>query len=161
MSDRIKVLFVCVHNSARSQMAEALLNHIAGNRFEAHSAGLEAGTLNPLAVEAMREMGIDISRNTTKEVFDFFRRGERFNYVVTVCDSAQAERCPVFPGVSRRVHCSFADPASLSGTDAERMEKTRVIRDQIKDWLERWIAEIEQENEKILHQTPILGRGPL
>jgi len=91
-----KVLFICVHNSARSQMAEALLNDICGDHFEAHSAGLELGTLNPLAVETMQEIGIDISRKGTQSVFDVFRSGELFAYVITVCDESSAERCPIF-----------------------------------------------------------------
>lgn len=137
--DKVKVLFVCVHNSARSQMAEALLNHIAGDVFSAQSAGLEPGTLNPLAVEVMKEIGIDISRNKTKDVFDLFKQGALFNYVVTVCDETQAERCPIFPGYTQRVHKSFPDPAALTGSDSEKLEKTREIRDQIKAWLEEWI----------------------
>jgi arsenate reductase len=137
--DKTRVLFVCVHNSARSQMAEALLNQIAGDRYIAQSAGLEPGTLNPLAVEVMHEIGIDISQNKTKDVFDFFKKGILFHYVVTVCDGAQAERCPIFPGVTQRVHCSFTDPSTLTGSRAEQLEKTREIRDQIKDWLEQWI----------------------
>ncbi|MBN1614652.1 MAG: arsenate reductase ArsC, partial [Deltaproteobacteria bacterium] len=111
-----KVLFVCVHNSARSQMAEAWLNHSCGDLFEAKSAGLEAGTLNPFAVEAMKEAGIDISHNETKAVFDLIKSGELFSYVITVCDETSAEKCPVFPGITKRLHWSFADPSSLSGT---------------------------------------------
>jgi arsenate reductase len=137
--DKTKVLFVCVHNSARSQMAEALLNHIAGDRYIAQSAGLEPGTLNPLAVEVMRETGIDISQHKTKDVFEFFKKGALFNYVVTVCDGAQAERCPIFPGHTQRVHCSFPDPAALTGSYTEQLEKTREIRDRIKAWLVQWI----------------------
>jgi arsenate reductase len=137
--DKTKVLFVCVHNSARSQMAEALLNQMAGDRYSAQSAGLEPGALNPLAVEVMRETGIDISQNQTKDVFDFFKRGALFNYVVTVCDGAQAERCPIFPGHTERVHCSFPDPAALTGSRDEQLAKAREIRDQIKTWLEQWI----------------------
>ena len=89
-----KVLFICVHNSARSQMAEAFLKEICVDYFEAHSAGLEPGKLNPLAVEAMREIGIDISQNKTQSVFDVFRSGELFAYVITVCDESSADRCP-------------------------------------------------------------------
>ena len=137
--NKTKVLFVCVHNSARSQMAEALLNHLAGDRFIAQSAGLEPGTLNPLAVEVMREIGLDISQNKTKDVFEFFKNGALFTYVVTVCDGTQAERCPIFPGHTHRVHCSFPDPAALTGSREEQLEKTRAIRDQIKVWLEQWI----------------------
>src|SRR5947209_110193 len=95
---KTRVLFVCIHNSARSQMAEALLNSFAGDRFEAHSAGLEPGKLNPLAVEAMRQVGIDISANHTNSVDSLVRLGVNFDYIITVCDDANAERCPVIPG---------------------------------------------------------------
>jgi arsenate reductase len=137
-----KVLFICVHNSARSQMAEAFLNEICGGYFEAHSAGLEPGNLNPLAVEAMREIGTDISRNQTQSVFDVFKSGDLFAYVITVCDESSAERCPIFPGVTRRLHWSFADPAALTGTHEERLAGTRKIRDQIRARIEMWCDEI-------------------
>ncbi len=129
---KIRVLFVCVHNSARSQMAEAFLNQLAGDRFEAQSAGLEPGTLNPMAVEVMKEVGADISANRTKSVFDFFRSGSLFDYVVTVCDGANAERCPIFPGVTKRLHWSFADPAALAGEWEQMVGATRLIRDEIR-----------------------------
>ena len=148
MKEKINVLFVCVHNSARSQMAEALLNHIAGDRFSAESAGLEPGVLNPLAVEVMREIGIDISRNKTKGVFDFYKKGALFNYVVTVCDETQAERCPIFPGHTQRVHRSFPDPAALTGTDSENLEITREIRYRIKTWLEEWIKDFQDKGNE-------------
>ncbi len=128
---KIKVLFVCIHNSARSQMAEALLKKIGGDEFEVESAGLEPGNLNPLAVEAMQDMGIDISRNKTKRVFDFFKEGRMFAYVITVCDETSAERCPIFPGVTKRMHWSFEDPSSFQGNHDERLEKTIAVRDQI------------------------------
>lgn len=135
-----RVLFVCVHNSARSQMAEAFLNQLAGDHIEAQSAGLEAGTLNPLAVQAMREVGIDISDNQTKDVFSLCQRGEIFSHVITVCDGANAERCPIFPGITSRLHWSFPDPSTLQGSAEEKLIKTREIRDAIKtrimDWLE-------------------------
>ncbi|MDD5169702.1 MAG: arsenate reductase ArsC [Syntrophales bacterium] len=133
------MLFICVHNSARSQMAEALVNHLAGDRFHAESAGLEPGELNPLAVEVMQEIGIDISHNQTKSVFDFYKKGALFDYVITVCDEANAERCPVFPGIAKRIHWSFTDPSSLTGTDAERLAQTRIIRDEIKRTIEGWL----------------------
>ena len=117
-----KVLFICVHNSARSQMAEAWLNEICGDYFEAHSAGLEPGQLNPLAIEAMREVGIDISGKKTQAVFDVFKSGELFAYVVTVCDESSAEKCPIFPGVTNRLHWSFPDPSALTGTYQQRLE---------------------------------------
>lgn len=136
-----KVLFVCVHNSARSQMAEALLNHLAGERFEARSAGLEPGVLNPLAVAAMQELGIDISANKTKDVFEMFKRGEMYGYVITVCDGANAERCPIFPGIVSRLHWSFSDPAALEGSWEDKLAATRLIRDQIRAAVEGFIAE--------------------
>jgi len=137
-----KVLFICVHNSARSQMAEAFLNEICGVQFEAHSAGLEPGKLNPLAVEAMREIGIDISQNQTQPVFDVFKSAELFSYVITVCDETSAERCPIFPGVARRLHWSFPDPSALRGTHEERLAGTRKIRDEIRARVEMWCDEV-------------------
>jgi arsenate reductase len=128
-----KILFVCVHNSARSQMAEAFMNSLCGDRFEAKSAGLEPGTLNPLVIEAMAEIGIDISQNKTKSVFAFFKTGELFTRVVTVCDEASAERCPVFPGIAERLHWGFPDPSALSGAHEEKMAAVRKIRDDIKN----------------------------
>jgi arsenate reductase (thioredoxin) len=137
-----KVLFICVHNSARSQMAEAFLNEICGDHFEAHSAGLEPGNLNPLAVEAMREIGIDISHNQTQSVFDVFKSGELFACVITVCDESNAGRCPIFPGVTTRLHWSFPDPAALIGTHEECLVGTRKIRDQILARVEMWCDEM-------------------
>lgn len=140
-----KVLFVCVHNSARSQMAEALLNVMAGDRFEAESAGLIPGKLNPLVVVVMRELGIDIAGNKPKSSFDFFKSGKLFNYVITVCDEANAERCPVFPGHTRRMHWGFKDPAALEGTYEEKLEHTREIRDAIKARINKWLNEADCE----------------
>src|ERR1039458_4789635 len=126
-----KVLFVCIHNSARSQMAEAFLNQICGGQFEAFSGGLEAGKLNPIVAEAMREIGLDISAHQTKSVFDMFKSGKMFAYVITVCDEASAERCPIFAGVTQRLHWSFADPSSFHGTHEEKLAATREVRDAI------------------------------
>src|SRR6266536_4905470 len=137
-----KVLFICVHNSARSQMAEAWLNLFCPKQFEAHSAGLEPGALNPLAVEAMREVGVDISGNKTQSVFDVFNSGQLFSYVVTVCDESSAERCPIFPGVSTRLHWSFPDPASFQGTPEAKLAKTREVRDAIQQQIVRWCEEM-------------------
>ena len=123
-----KILFICVHNSARSQMAEAFLNDICGAEFEAQSAGLEPGTLNPLVVEVMREAGIDISKNGTQAVFDVFKSGQLFTYVITVCSEAEADGCPIFPGPARRLHWSFPDPSKVEGTHEEKLEKIREIR---------------------------------
>ena len=136
-----KVLFVCVHNGARSQMAEALLNQICCDQFEAHSAGLEPGTLNPIAVEAMAEIGIDISGKKTKSVSETVKSGETFAHVITVCDEAGAERCPVFPGTANRLHWAFPDPSSFRGSHAEVLHKTRAVRDAIKQKIESWCAD--------------------
>ncbi len=138
---RERVLFVCVHNSARSQMAEAILNHIAGDRFQAESAGLEPGTLNPLAVEAMKDMGIDISHKQTRDAFDLYRRGERYSHVVTVCDESSGERCPLFPGTAQRMHWGFQDPSALTGSHADKLAKTIEIRDQIHRKILSWLEE--------------------
>jgi arsenate reductase len=137
--EKIKVLFVCIHNSARSQMAEALLNHIAGDKFEATSAGLEKGTLNPLAIEVMSEIGIDISKNQTKDVFDFYKNGYLYNYVVTVCDAANSERCPIFPSVTQTLHWSFEDPSAFTGTEEQKLTKTRKVREEIKTAIGQFI----------------------
>jgi arsenate reductase (thioredoxin) len=136
-----RVLFVCIHNSARSQMAEAFLNQICGNEFEAHSAGLEPGKLNPLVVEAMREIGIDISANKTKAVIDFVKSAESFAYVVTVCDEASAERCPIFPGITTRLHWGFPDPSAATGSREDKLSQTRIIRDAIQKQVKSWCAE--------------------
>ena len=144
MKDKKRVLFVCVRNSARSQMAEGFLNSLAGDRFEAMSAGLEPGTLNPIAVEAMKEAGIDISQNTVKSAFDLFRKGELFSYVITVCDAASAEMCPLFPGLlTKQIHWSFPDPSAFTGSHAEKLEKTRSVRDAIKEKIEAWLKETD------------------
>jgi arsenate reductase len=137
-----RVLFICIHNSARSQMAEAFLNQICGDEFEAHSAGIEPGKLNPTVVEAMREIGIDISRNATKGVFDFVKSGKMFAYVITVCDETSAERCPIFPGITKRLHWGFPDPSSFQGSPEQRLAKTREVRDIIKNKIEQWCREI-------------------
>lgn len=137
-----KVLFVCIHNSARSQMAEAYLNKFGGGKFIAESSGIEPGTLNPIVVEAMKEDGIDISNNRTKSVFDFLKQGKLYNYVITVCDETTAERCPVFPSTGKRLHWGFKDPSSLQGTYEEKLAETRIIRDQIKKRIQEWIEEM-------------------
>lgn len=136
-----KVLFICIHNSARSQMAEAWLNQICGDFFVGQSAGLEPGTLNPLVVEVMREVGIDISGKKTQAVFDVFKSGQLFSHVITVCDAASAERCPIFPGVAEKLHWSFPDPSALIGNREEKLEKVRAIRDQIRRQIEVWCGE--------------------
>ena len=137
-----KVLFVCIHNSARSQMAEAFLNQICGEFFEAHSAGIEPGKLNPIVVEAMQEIGVDISGNKTKSVSEFLKSNKLFSHVITVCDETSAERCPIFPGVTTRLHWGFPDPSAFRGTREEKSGKVREVRDAIKEKIEQWCAEV-------------------
>lgn len=139
---KTNVLFVCLHNSARSQMAEAFLNSLGGDSFYVESAGLEAGTLNPYVVEVMKEVGIDISQNKTDSVFEFFKQGRLYAYVIAVCDAANAERCPIFPGVCKRVNWSFANPAEFTGTKEEILAQTRIVRDQIKTEVETFIESL-------------------
>jgi len=139
--DKIKVLFVCVHNAARSQVAEAFMNHLCAPEFEAESAGFEPGELNPLAVEAMKEAGIDISGNRTKSVFDLFKQGRLYSFVITVCDESSAQMCPIFPGITSRLHWSFEDPSAFTGSGEERLEKMRRVRDQIRDKVQAFCAE--------------------
>jgi arsenate reductase (thioredoxin) len=136
-----KVIFVCIHNSARSQMAEAFLNDLGKEKFIAESAGLEPGKLNQTVVKVMSEIGYDLSGNKTKSVFDLFKAGKTYDYVVTVCDPEAAERCPIFPGIVQRLHWGFKDPSSFTGTDDEKLVYTRVIRDEIKSEVEKFIRE--------------------
>ncbi len=140
--DKQPVLFVCIHNSARSQMAEAWLNHLYGDRFAAESAGLEPGTLNPYVVRVMAEAGIDISEAKTKSVFDMYKNGKLFRFVVTVCDTEAAERCPTFPGAAQRLHWGFPDPSRVTGSDEEKIAQVRAVRDQIRAQIEEWAASV-------------------
>ena len=142
---RKKVLFVCIHNSARSQMAEAYLNHLGADLFEAERAGLEPGTLTPLAVTVMKEEGIDISGNRTKDVLEFLQQGRRYAFVITVCDETAAERCPVFPGPATRLHWGFADPGALTGSQEELLAATRRIRDQIKQKVGEFLRKLRAQ----------------
>lgn len=139
-----KVLFVCIHNSARSQMAEAFLNKYGGDQFEAESAGLDPGTLNPNVVTVMQEVGIDLSAKTTQGVFDLFRLGKLYNAVITVCDKEAAERCPIFPGAVRRIAWSFKDPSSVKGCQEEILQQTRIVRDEIKQAIKEFIRQTSQ-----------------
>ncbi len=134
--EKKRVLFVCIHNSARSQMAEAWMNLLCGERFEAESAGLEPGALNPLVVTVMKEAGIDISGKTTRSVFDVLKAGTLFSYVITVCDESAAEACPIFPGPAKHIHMGFTDPSKLEGSEQEKLAQVRVIRDAIRKAVE-------------------------
>jgi arsenate reductase len=139
-----RVLFICVHNSARSQMAEAYLKRFGADRFEVESAGLEPGTINPLVVEVMKEEGIDLTGKKTNSVLQFFKEGRLYSYVITVCSKEAEERCPVFPGVNRRLHWPFEDPSRFQGSREERLEKTRAVRDQIKARILEFIVGAEE-----------------
>jgi arsenate reductase (thioredoxin) len=127
-----RVLFLCTHNAARSQMAEGLLRRMSGDHFEVFSAGTEETRVHPLAIEAMREAGIDISAQRSKTLDEF--AGQQFDYVITVCDRAN-ESCPIFPGGTERLHWSFDDPGAAAGTDEERLRVFRQTRDAIQNRL--------------------------
>lgn len=135
MSDRLNVLFICRHNSGRSQIAEAYLKKLAGERFHVESAGLEpAKTVNPLVVEVMREEGFDLSGNKPQSAFELFKAGRLFSHVVTVCSDTE-NQCPIFPGITQRWHVPFPDPSEATGTREEQLAQVRAIRDMIKKWL--------------------------
>ncbi|MBF0331598.1 MAG: arsenate reductase ArsC [Candidatus Omnitrophica bacterium] len=134
-----KVLFVCIHNSARSQMAEELLRKLAGDRFEVESAGIEPGKLNPVVVEVLKEIGIDIAGKKTQALMDLLKQGKLYSYVITVCDETSAERCPIFPGVAQRLHWGFTDPSKFEGTWEDKLAQTRVVRGQIEQKIKDWL----------------------
>ncbi len=136
-----KVLFVCIHNSARSQMAEELLRKLAGDRFEVESAGIEPGKLNPVVIEVLKESGIDITGKKTQAVMDLLKQSKLYRYVITVCDETSAERCPIFPGVAQRLHWGFTDPSKFEGTWEEKVVKTRAVREEIKQKIEGWLSQ--------------------
>lgn len=139
----IDVLFVCIHNSARSQMAEAYLNTLGKEFFRAESAGLEPGKLNPNVIKVMALDGIDISQNTTKSTFDMLKKGTRYTYVVTVCDEASGQRCPIFPGVLKTFHWNIVDPSSLKGDYEAILPELIRIRDEIKTRVKQFILEYQ------------------
>ncbi len=134
-----RVLFVCIHNSARSQMAEELLRKLAGDRFEVESAGIEPGQLNPVVIEVLKEIGVDISGKKTQAVFDLFKQGKLYSHVITVCDETSAERCPIFPGTRKRLHWGFTDPSKFEGSWEEKLSKTRAVREEIRQKIAAWL----------------------
>ncbi len=133
-SEKKKVLFICTHNSARSQMAEGLLNALYGDHYEAYSAGTEPSRVNPYAIKIMAEIGIDISNHFSKSIEKF--KGMEFDFVVTVCDYAK-ENCPFFPGGKKYLHKGFKDPSKVKGDKNRVLEEFRRIRDEIKNWIEK------------------------
>ena len=134
-----KVLFVCRHNSARSQMAEAFLNELGRDRFAAESAGLNPGEILPPVAEVMREIGIDVSNNPTSNVAELHRNGARYDFVVTVCDEESAKECPTFADPCRHLHWTFAEPSKFMGNREEIIDQTRIVRDQIRAKIVQWI----------------------
>ena len=144
-----RILFLCTGNSARSQMAEAWLKHYAEDYFEIYSAGLEPKGVNPYTIQVMKEVGIDISGYRSKHLSEFTDQ-MRFSYLITVCSSAD-EKCPYFPGMGIRMHWPFEDPAAEQGSDSEKMAKFRLVRNQIKNRIKKWLREqgIEVEPQKL------------
>ncbi len=140
---KTRVLFVCIHNSARSQMAETFLNDLGKETFIAESAGIEAGTLNPIVVEAMNEIGYDISKNETNSVFEFFKAGKHYDLVVKVCDTVNGQLCPVFPGTKAELYWNITDPSSLAGSKEEKLNEIRKIRDLIRVKVEALIQDFK------------------
>lgn len=137
--DKPSVLFICVHNSARSQIAEEYLRQMAGDLFDVESAGLTPGELNPYVVEVLAEEGIDISGKQTRSVVDLYRSGTTYSYVITVCSREAEENCPIFPGPVRRLNWPFPDPSRFEGTSEEIREKTRQVRDVMKEEIRQFV----------------------
>ncbi len=139
-----RILFVCIHNSARSQMAEAFLAKYGSDLFEAESAGIEPGVMNANVVAVMAEAGIDLSQKATQSVFDIFKAGRSYHAVITVCDQEAAERCPIFPGNVKRIPWSFKDPSAFKGTREEVLRNTREVRDEIETKIKSFVQEASQ-----------------
>jgi arsenate reductase len=137
--NKIRVLFICGHNSGRSQIAEAFLNDLAENKVHVESAGLEPKPINPLVVEVMQELRYNLSQAKSDSVFDFFKEGRLYDYVITVCDETAAGQCPVFPGITKRLYWPFKDPETLTGKHEEKLEALRAIRDQIREKVIDWL----------------------
>lgn len=140
--DKERVLVICAHNSARSQMAEEYLRRFGGELLEVESAGLEPGELNPVVVELLKEDGIDISGKRTRSVYDLHRQGRRFDTVIAVCSLEAKESCPIFPAERRRVHWPFPDPSEATGSFAEKLAVVRPIRDRIREAARQFIEEL-------------------
>lgn len=135
MEKKIKVLFICQHNSGRSQIAEAYLRKFYGEHFEIESAGFEpAEGVNPMVIRVMAEEGFDLSNKKPQSVFELYKQGKLYQHVITLCHDFES-KCPIFPGITKRWHWPFPDPAAVKGTEAERLGEVRKIRDMIKDWL--------------------------
>lgn len=141
--NKLRVLFICTQNSARSQMAEEFLRQYGGEAVEVESAGLEpAAVVNPLVVQAMREVGVDLSHKKPQSVFELFRAGRLYDHVITVCDSGAEGGCPIFPGLTQRRHWPFPDPAKVTGSPEEQLDEVRRIRDLIRDHVRAQLGEV-------------------
>lgn len=140
--EKIRVLAVCIHNSARSQMTEEYLRLYGGDRVEVESAGIEPGKINPAVAALLAEDGIDISRKVTKSVYDLHSTGKKFDYVIAVCDSEAAERCPVFPAERKRLHWPLPDPSKATGSLREKLEQIKPIRDDVIDRVRLFLEEV-------------------
>jgi arsenate reductase len=136
-----KVLFICIHNSARSQMAEEYLRHMAGDVFEVESAGLEPSSINPFVIQVMQEEGIDLSHKKSQSVFELYKEQKFYGYVITVCDRAREADCPIFPGLVKRLSWDLENPADFTGTDDEILVRVRAVRDAIKNLVLDFINE--------------------
>jgi arsenate reductase len=124
-------------------MAETFIRDLGGDRFEVESAGLEPTRINPLVVDVMGEIGHDLSQKKTQSVFDLFKQGRLFDYVITVCDAASDRRCPIFPGVTQRLHWPFPDPEELTGSEEEKRDSLREIRNRIRDKIDAWVRSFD------------------
>jgi arsenate reductase (thioredoxin) len=142
--DKPRVLFLCTGNSARSQMSEAFLRKYGGDQFEVYSAGLDPTVINPYTIKVLEEIGIDTSNQYAKALKSYLGN-THFSYLITVCSNAE-ERCPMFPGMGKRLHWPFEDPAAFEGSDEETTEKFREIRDQIEAKIKEWLATLTQES---------------
>ena len=147
MENKAKVLFLCTGNSARSQMAEAFLRKFAGDKFEVYSAGLEPQGINPYTIRVMEEIGYNMSSYRSKSLMEYMGKNH-FGYLITVCGSAD-KNCPIFPGMGMRMHWGFEDPAAFQGSDDEKLEKFRQVRDQIAEKIQSWLIEKEINTSKI------------
>ncbi len=139
--EKPRVLFLCTGNSARSQMSEALLRKLGGDRFEVHSAGLEPAVIHPMTIKVLEEIGIDTRGQNAKPLTDYLAK-VHFSYLITVCSKAE-ERCPMFPGLGQRLHWPFEDPAAFEGSEEEKLDFFRSIRDQIQTRIQQWLSELD------------------
>lgn len=143
--NKIKVLFICIHNSFRSQIAEAILNFKYGHMFQAESAGINKKDINPLAIEAMKDYGLDISGNSIDSVFDFYKEGRIYQYVITVCSKEAEKQCPIFPGIQKRFNWNLEDPDTYAGTYQENYKRALILRDEIEKRIDDFVKSVTKD----------------